>query len=287
MASKGIMIYVLGHPHYLAMAINLAASIRYNSNDVAIAAVTSANLTADTAASGLFNSVIELDKKVYTVNNKIVFNHAMMQLYDMTPFDHTIKLDADMIWLPGKSIDELFEIDAPVVLENTGHGWNKGNSVWAKEEEIKKAYKVNEDEHRLYKIFGEFVLFKQCAEAERYFKKVREIYFKPKVKCAAFSNGTMTDELAYQIACMKTGTYPPENIVPVFNIFLKRNKDSFLHIPELAKKYFALSIGGNKIPERLKANYNNLASFYSKAFGLQSSFKATDKKNFLKERAKL
>jgi hypothetical protein len=289
--TKGFLIYAIGHRNYYHMAETLAASIRYQlkkfGGDYMIALVcdTSKNIVEEK----LFDDIIFLPPAEYMVEGKIVFNNATIRMYDHSPFDVTIKLDADMIWLnerdPGKLFDQLK--DHMITFENKGHGWNSGNSVWTDEKALAKAYVFTCDD-KLYKIYGEFLYFKKRREVKNFFSKVKQVYNKPKVECRHFSNGTFTDELAYQIACMQTGLYPhADNFTPVLNQFLRFKEHNYKYLYQLPDKFFAYSIGGNATTDFTKNQYNTLAAHYYQQLGLQNPYKVKDKRTYLKERKKL
>jgi hypothetical protein len=287
--TKGIVIYALGHENYYRMAENLAASLIANGSadsDIKICLI--CDDKSKLVYPHLFDDFVKLEAEKFTVNDKIVFNNATVLVYELSTYDVTIKLDADMIWIEGRKVSELFaELDkADITFSNRGFGWDKQNSVWAEEEDIKKAYKLSGDE-KLYKIFGEFLYFKKTASNKKYFAKVNSVYKKPNVVCRGFSNGTMTDELAIQITCMLTSIYPhQDNYTPIFN--------GFLGMPNLNRKYpyelvgfYGYSIGGNYTNDFVKDNYNILAKHYFAKLGLSNPYQVVDKRTFLPERKSL
>ena len=129
-------------------------------------------------------------------------------------------------------------------------------------------------------------MFKKKPKTDYYFQTVKDIYFSPKVKCSEFSNGTMTDELAFQIACMLTGIYPHlDSYTPIYNRFLKLSKHQRMYPYQLANEgFYGYSIGGHRLDEFQKKNYNTLASAYFAKRGLKGHFQAIDKRSFLPER---
>lgn len=286
---KGIIIYAIGHSNYYRMAEVLAASLICNGSKKAgidIALICDCRDKIDNPQ--LFDDIIDLDPEVFMVDGNIVFNNATIRMYELSPFDITMKLDADMIWIPGRSVGDLFDTlkDVDITFQNRGHGWGNNNSVWAEEDDIKKKYKITEDE-KLYKIYGEFVYFKKCETVEKYFKEAIKVYRAKKVKCSPFSNGNFTDELAFQIACMIMGIYPHlDNFCPIFN--------QFLEYPELSRKYpyelelfYGYSVGGHQVNAFRKQNYDVLATHYYNTLGLTSTYELSNKNSYLPERKKL
>lgn len=283
--TKGFIIYALGHVNYYQMAETLAASLKFNgAKNVTLLCDNLSNIIH----SELFESAVRLDISKYMVDGKLVFNKATICMYDHSPYDVTIKLDADMIWLndrdPMKLFTDLEEFD--IMHMNRGHGWNAGNSVWTDEENLKQAYGFTETD-KLYKIYGEFVYFKKGETAKKYFKTVKTVFNKPKVTMTdGFANGTFTDELAYQIAAIQNGLSFIDNYTPVMNKYLGYRNLEFTYAYALPSSYYAYSIGGNSTGSFMREQYNILAKHYYHQLGLQNPYQVRDKKTFLPERIK-
>jgi len=287
---KGIVIYAIGHHNYYYMAENLAASLI--SNGVKEAGI-SICLLCDNKNKirypELFNDVVVLEKEVYMVEDKIVFNNVTVLVYDLSPYDITMKLDADIIWLGGRPVDKLFNQlkKTEITFSNLGPGWGKQYSPWTNEATLKNKYKFTDD-HKLYRVFGEFIYFKKSVRIKKYFDKLKKVYAFPKVKCQEFSNGSMTDELAFQITSMEMEIYPHEdNYTPVFNHFLNMKDLDRVYPYQLPDNFFAYSIGGNMTNQWIKNNYNTLAKHYFNKNGLSAPYLASNKKSFLPEREKI
>jgi hypothetical protein len=283
--TKGFIIYALGHRNYYHMAETLAASLRFNGT-TGIALI--CDDTARLHYPDLFSIIKEVDITRYMENGHLVFNKATICMYDHSPYEVTIKLDADMIWLNGRDPAELWSQLEPfeVMHMNRGHGWNAGNSVWTDEETLKQAYGFT-DEQKLYKIYGEFVYFKKGTIAKSYFGAVKNVFNKPRVKMTeGFSNGTFTDELAYQIATMKAGLEYIDNFTPVMNKYLGYRNYEFTYAYLLPPQFYAYSIGGNSTSLFMRDQYNILAKHYYHQLGLQNPYQVKDKKTYLPERIK-
>ncbi len=289
---KGFLIFALGHSNYYRMAEALAASLRVNGVD---ADGISIGLVCDSEAKilnpHLFSDILTLPWESFTETGKIVFNNATIRVYDLSPYDITIKLDADIIWIPGRRPGELFEdlADVDITFENRGHGWGQRNSVWAKEIDLKETYNLHEG-YKLYKIFGEFLYFKKTAGNRQFFQKAKQVYKRRKVKTtASFANGAFTDELAFQVACMLTETYPhKDDYTPIYNSFLELKQFNRKYPYELAQEgFYGYSIGGNITGDFTKKNYDGLAKFYFTKLGLFNPYQVKNKRQFLPERKPL
>lgn len=279
--TKGFIIYALGHSNYYHMAETLAASLHFNSQPACVALI--CDDKDKVQEPGLFDKIIQI-----VTSDPLVFNDFTIQMYDHSPYDQTIKLDADMIWLNGRDPMDLFhDLERHDIMHmNRGHGWEKGNSVWCEEEALRDAYGLTDD-HKLYKIYGEFVYFRKCPLARKYFNQVRKVYSRPKVRMIdGFSNGTFTDELAYQIASMQVSLEYIDNFTPILNKYLGYAHLEHTFAYQLPKNFYAYSIGGNQTPRFMKEQYNLLARHYYHQLGLTGPYQVKDKKTFLPERKK-
>lgn len=293
---KGIVIFAVGHHYYHMMAENLAASLIVNgARESGISICVICDDKKKFVNPQLFDDFVILKDDQYKRDGKVIFNDATVQVYDLSPYDITIKLDADTIFIAGRKPADLFEQlkDENLAIMNRGYcdlsedRNYQGYSVWALESDIKKTHKLDDDA-KLYKIFGEFLYFKKSKEAEKFFAYVKRVYTKSKVKCNAFSNGNFTDELAMQIACMILKQYPhQDNFTPILNKYLNLPKYIGLQTYQLPETFFGLSIGGNSISGFVKKQYNSLADHYFSKLGLKHPLKAIDKRHFLQERIKL
>jgi hypothetical protein len=283
--TRGFIIYALGHRNYYHMAEVLAASLKVNgAENVTLLCDDPGKVTYPE----LFSGTVLLDLSRYQDDGKLVFNKATICMYDHSPYDLTIKLDADMVWLASRDPMSLFsQLEQYDVMHmNRGYGWNAGNSVWTDEEGLREAYGFTETD-KLYKIYGEFVYFKKGETAKKYFATVKRVFNRPKVQMTeGFSNGTFTDELAYQIATIQNGLSYIDNFTPVMNKYLGYRNWEFTYAYLLPSQFYAYSIGGNATDLFMRDQYNILAKHYYHQLGLQNPYQVRDKKTFLPERIK-
>lgn len=264
---RGILLLALGHENYKAMAVNLAASIKLNSPQTKVAVIHD-GMAIDSA---LFDHAILIEAKHPGHMYKT-------KLYDLTPFDKTLYLDVDMILVPEAKPDVLFdELDGvPFTVMNV----QKEYSPWADVTEIRKASGNNNDP--FYAYYSEAMYFEKGKPAKDLFALASK-QFKVKFENREF-NGGVADELALTLAAMKLGIQPHKaNWRPVFWHF-RDKQDAGKQPFQLKGKYLAYSIGGNSLPAYVKANYNNLATFYGRSMGVAKPYMATDKRYFLANR---
>lgn len=279
--STGILMIAIGHENYIKMAVNLAASIKASS-DVHIHLVHDGKLW-DCSQQGqqlFYSNGLPLPKLWHTGEREDPVK-AKTRLYEVSPFDKTLYLDVDMIWL-NRSVDELLaELDGvDFAIMNQGQ---EEKSYWADPTEIRSIVGY---EHPMYVFYSELLYFEKGDRMKDFFKKVKDNYDKPKVKSKTFGSSHMPDELAYIMASLQTGVLPhADNWLPVY-WYLRDKKYRHLQPYQLADMFYGYSIGGNVTPQYAKAHYNNLATHYANSQGLKKPYQVRDKRSYIAERQK-
>jgi hypothetical protein len=280
---KGVLLIALGHENYLRMAITLAASLRTCDKDVNICLIHDGKYNQlTTNEQALFSKSINCPEAHCTTNGKLDCIKAKTRIYELSPYQHTLFLDVDMIWLLGRSVTELIDslegIDFTVM--NSGP---MEKCYWAEPEELRAAIG---SEHPMYIFYNELIYFEKGEKSKGYFKKVKQAYDKPIISSRAFGTSHMPDELAYIIASLQTGVKPhQDNWFPVYWHLRDKGK-RHLQPYQLSKEFYGYSIGGNVTPEYAKAHYNNLAAHYAKIVGITKPYQVRDKRSYIMERTK-
>lgn len=290
---RGIVIIALGNVQYGNMAANLASSIRFADKDINIHLVhTESSITHLTAAhKALFTSMSLCPVEYYTKNGKTVFLKAKTCVYDLSPFEYTLMLDADMIWFSDhtfKNATTVFESlkEVDLTFQNRGcidlrkEELPKDYIFWCDINEVKEKYFedgfVNEKEGLFYHLHSEFVYFNRSKENRIFFTYVQTIFNSPQVKTVNF-DGDIPDELAFDIAIAITGLNPHQDMYLPIHWF---NAEGRFDDKKDRVKYFGMSIGGNQISQAVLDRYNKFAKFYAKALKLPYHFNAHPKKRW-------
>lgn len=273
--STGIIILAVGHPLYTQMAVNLAASIKFNAAKIPICLL----------HDGAYESLCLRRKQLFDDNVRVENTGAFSlktRLYEFTPYDRTLYMDADTIVLPKADIETFIKkLRGFNIINNLK---DKDFCIWAEPEEVRRITGNNSDP--FYHYFSEMMFFEKNYIIENYFKEVRFAYVNTHLDYRGIAD-QMPDELAYLIASMRTGVKPDiPNWSPLFWHFRNR-KDSSLQAYELSKKYIGYSIGGNNLPEYVKATYNNCLSFYEHKMNIKGLTRATDKRLIFRNRINL
>lgn len=291
--TRGILLIAAGHPYYGKMAYTLGVSIRFSDPEISMTlAYTDGALkmVGKDEILKVFNNLVCLEKEMYTRGDKDDWIKAKTFLYDLSPYDETLFLDADMVWLPRKKVstvfDELKDIEFTIAnhesfdLENLPKDLN----IWASVEEVKKAYALT---GQYYSLHSEFVKFNKTARMKAYFDKVKEVFNNPLIQPMKWGT-SIPDEFAFSVACALTRVYPHKTpyhptfwMQMQFDILKRRPK-----LEELYRDFCALSIGGVSQEPFIVTLYNNLVKYYfnqlKKSIALGFSYKP--KKRFLQER---
>lgn len=277
-ATKGILLIAIGSSEYLAMAKNLAMSIKNVEPTMQIALAHN----FENVESTLFDVLINVPFESYNTNGQVEFIKVKTWMYDLSPFQETLFLDVDMVWLFKKQPTELLN-------ECKGLSWTMSNtglaetSIWADIKEIKKIY----PDSQMWNYHSECVYFNKCEKSKKYFDRVKSIYENPPLKGTNFGGARIADELAFQLASIELNELPhKENWTPIF-WYARDKKTAGLQPYKLKEIYFAYSVGGNRLPQNVKNNFALISNYHAQVSKLGKPYKIKDKRTFIKERMKL
>src|SRR5687767_9890096 len=100
----GILLLAIGHPYYGRMAYNLAISLKANDINTHITLV-----YTDSAITHINQrNMWVFDNKMPYPNTDEPFG-VKLKLYDLTPYERTIYIDVDALWVNKQSPAKLFE----------------------------------------------------------------------------------------------------------------------------------------------------------------------------------
>ncbi len=287
---RGVLLIALGHAQYGKMAYTLASSIKHTSPDVPIHLVYTDSAIAHLNEHQLsvFNTIAEAPHECYHRDRKQEYIKSKTWMYKLSPFDTTIFLDVDMIWLTKNPISKLFEelADIDYTVQNrdfidfADKNIDPKYSQWANVLEIKEAYNFKKGKY--YSLHSEFVYFKKTKENKLFFYEWIKQYDHLKVEHANFANA-IPDELPLAIATVIHEKYPHKDAY--LPIYWERAEKKSLSRTELISQYYAYSIGGNRITANQENTYNDIAGYYAKMQGNNVVFKTKSKVTFLTERS--
>lgn len=289
MKKQGILLIAAGHPYYGNYAYQLAVSLKANSLDIPVSVIYEGNGLGHLSASkmAIFDHLIEAKPAHYTSKTLGIRDIFKLKtaIYDLTPYDETLYLDSDMLWLPNKMVEDVFHElkDIDFTMSNRGamvmNDANEGFIQWASVNDIRTIYGFKDE--MLYHLSSEFIYFKKTKEVKGLFEKVKKNFDYPKVNYKIFGSN-QPDELSFTIACMQTGIYP--HTVGYFPAYWESFHKMNLNGIAMYKAYYLCSFGGAIYSNGVRDFYNNLAKYYTQKVG-ENYFPLTDKSKFLPERA--
>ena len=244
--------------NYVKCAEVLAKSIRNVMPDANISLITD-----DVEDSPYFNKVIALpygDQDPYG-KWKLVND---WQIYEASPYDYTIKLEADL-YLP-TSIDYWWDIlkDRDVVVSNTIRNYKQEISDV-------RVYRRFLDDNKLPDVYNSITYFKKSELAEKFFTIVKDVFvhwkeYKKILKCKI--DEEVSTDWAYSIACHILGVQ--NTTLPTFKSMCMIHMKQFINdipTPNWTDKYIyeisKHSLRINTVPQMYPFHYH-IKSFCDK-----------------------
>lgn len=286
--NRGVIILALGHAYWGRWAYNLAMSLKYTCPEIKITLLYAGNGLTHIVDRSLFDKVIKVPSKYYTTNGRVQYLKAKTALYKLSPYDETIYLDADMVWLPKRSVMTLFnELNVDFTMAN--RSWMALESenltdtfgVWASPKYIKDVFKFKEG--RFYNLSSEMIYFKKTKEVSKLFSDAFKL-FDAEINITIF-NGGMPDELPFTISMIKNNIYPHKDNYKPF--YWESAEHLRLQGGDLNNGFYAYSMGGHISHPMMKKTYDNLVQFYCNQFNQISPFFWKDKRGWMPARQNL
>jgi hypothetical protein len=276
---QGIIIIATKHHLYGRLAYNLALTIKATGTKVPVALVYDKEAIAHLSEEDLKM----FDEKIETTSN---WNKVRFNIDVLSPFDYTMQLDADILWL-WRDPQELFDKypDEELLVTNEGY-----YNIETKEEKLTGGYMWHADVEqsiKLYKLKGimyqmrwEIILFKKTEHVRQMFITAEKIIKKPKLETWKFE-GQPVDEFAFYIACNQLALIQKESpFVPAYWCHRLSNP----LIADINKKWYAVHFGGNAAHKEYKRIYNTIMQVACKKLGLQFRFGIQSKSEHLTSR---
>lgn len=283
---RGVVLIAAGSSIYGQWAYNLTMGLKHTSPNINITLLWKGNAKNHIEPHlSLFDEVIEIQDECLISNGSESLLRSKVCLYELSPYSETIFIDSDVIWFPFKQVDELFDklqgIEFTMGVRSKNNLHEDPRLIWATSENLRAVF----GEINIYNLSSEFIYFKKTDKVKEFFEVAKESFDDPGVDYNRFA-GTVPDELAFQIAMIKTGLEPhSEHFLPFYwEHFHKKN----LNVPAIYNTdFYGYSMGGNHNYPLQKQIYDNLAKFYAKAFGLKYPFLSSNKRDVFDNRYKI
>jgi hypothetical protein len=268
------------------MAYNMAMTIKATERDFPIAVLyngAALNHLTD-AQLALFDHRIDIGSSPGML--------VKLRLDELSPFDRTLYVDVDMVWLPKKTPSQLFaELEGEdfniitegfFSLNGDAHDINSKYPFWFDPEAVRMAYPVK---RRIYQARSEVMYFEKTDRVLELFDEARRIYNDPAIDVGNFAD-TLPDEFAFNIA-MSVMDIDPAKYKWKPSFWLLLHGKSFPPLMELYRDYWLLSAGGNHSNGSVKKLYNTVVKAAAYKLGRQHLFDLQSKNTFLQERKKI
>lgn len=284
--TRGVILVAVGHPFYGNYAHNLAMSIKAVTPDVPVVCLTDGEGTRH-LNNPVFDSLIQIDKAHIKTNGLDDYLKAKLYIYDYSPFDETIYIDADVLWTPRKKITDLFDTLKDVNFTIGNHSKidikeaKKGFIHWTDPKNIRDILGIKEG--MLYNLSSEFIYFKKGDEIKLLFDIAKDFHEDPRIDYTRFGTG-VPDELSFEIAILKTGIYPHTS--PFLPFYWEHCQKKSWEPFQIYDYFYGISLGGNTIDFRSQTTYDNLGKSIARKFN-RLFFTCKNKKSFLSERSKI
>ena len=286
--NNGIVIVALGYSIYGKMAFNLAMSLKTNDPDCRIAVLCNDTALLHLRACHLkyFDYLIKVPATDYTINGQTQFQRVKLKVYDYTPFDNTIYMDADSLWCPNRKVAWLFGELANVEYTTMPGGYydierkqmiNQSYTFWGDRQKIIDYHKLT---GKFYQTQSTFFYFKKTERIKQFFETALQVYDDQKAPSNKWANGK-PDEYCFNVAGSLCKVFPHNNKYrPVFlflfeKIFLKQR---------IIDNYWAISTCGHKVHSQLQAVYNDLLNRYCRVNDIPDRFYHENKAELIPER---
>lgn len=283
--TKGVLLIAAGNQIYGQMAFNLAMGLKMAQPDIKITlAWKDMGKHHIEHYLSYFDGVIEIPDAYISRNGIKTYIRSKTHVYDLSPYDETIFIDADVIYFPQRGVNTLFDELAPHDITFSCRGMADLNTnprlVWADVDQYKKTGATI-----LHNISSEFMYFKKTESVKKFFECAQKFFDNPTIEYRRFDN-TVPDELAFQLAMIETGIKPHTDIFVPF--YWEGYEKKAMNVPALYNgKWFGYSMGGATISPLQKSIYDNLVNYYSQKFGVRFPFLARSKRDVIKSRTNI
>lgn len=283
---RGITLVALGNSYYGRMAYQLAVSLRIYSPGLQIALIYNDTAIREIELS-MFDHLIPAPEEAHTFKTKQdAWIKAKLYLYDLSPFDETIFIDADMVAIGNfnQVFDQLKEFD--FTMQNSGsvdlvNDMREEKYTWGSLFEIQLMYKFSSG--LFYNLQSEFIYFKKKKSVKKLFDEAKKIFNNPKVNYRTFA-GSVPDELAFSIAMVKTGIYPHQDKYKPIYWETAQQKKLYRFRTELFEKYYGFSLGGNIVSEYVRECYFDIMNACWRRMGLHGKPMVSNKNKIVSGR---
>lgn len=269
---KGIVTMALKHPLYGRYAYNLALSIKSADfkQQVAVIADEEGLRSLHPGQRMIFDYIIAPASDKPLVNK--------FHLHELSPFEETLFVDADMIFSPLADLNEYWRSMSSIEWTMANRGKDiEGISEWTTRQDLIDSYG---DVEQWFDLSSEWIYFKKNDLSYSIFVNAEMYYEENKLKVREFA-GDRPDEPYFNLALISVGHQPHQ--VPYQPTYWQPAMKGFPGIMAIKKGWMAFSVGGKLIPQQQQQVYDELLKNASFRMNMPS-MKIAHKMNQLSER---
>lgn len=278
----GIVIIALGYDLYGTCAYNLALSLKAYDSSIRVCLLYEPNAIKKLTQPELdyFDSMIQVDAADY----KGGYQRTKLCVYKYSPFDFTVYLDADTIWLPAKTpshfigecVHSQFKIGMYGGYEvRNNRETHSGYTFWGEPYSIVKHFGIKD--YMPQTISGYFSFWKS-EENAKLFEIALQVYDDETAPCKKWAGGK-ADEYCFNVAMGLLGMKQDK-----YNAIYFDKVDGKLPPDEIYKNFWGIAMGTHKVTDNLVVLYNQLVNKYSQIKGMDSRHYHIDKRDVIPER---
>lgn len=264
---NGICLLCFGDQSFGKLTYNLVASIKQY-DDIHVTVFTD-HTSLSSVDKTIFDTIVDIPTSAFYLNNNKHPNRFKLCLYDISPYDNTMYLDVDSLYMSNNKLSDVFNLlddyidlagqnEKIINLNNTTkifHGYDV--STFNPKFEFKN--------NILYQLHGQFLLFKKNQKTKEFFDLSRNIY--DKMDSGEITNihewtwfGRPIEELSITVATGITDINVLNNFSPV-----SVQSDNLDYNQILNNKLF-ISICGNTTTELTAVGGYCIDESYSKKY---------------------
>lgn len=273
----GVITIATKHADYGRYAYNCAVSLR------AISPLIPITLIADSVGIShlddyqrtIFDKIITPELCDYHNGDKCTPLTLKYHLYKYSPYDATIYVDADTIFTPMKSVEELFRSlkGTQFTIANRGEqDPSKGVSEWVESGVLDVPY--------WYDLSSEFIYFEKKGVAQDVFTHALAYYKENSVPTKMFA-GDKPDEPFLMMGMIHCGVRPHQ--APYKPSYWQPAERKFMNAMQVKQNYYLMSMGGKLISRQMRDIYNDICKNVTYKTGLKT-FTVSHKMNAMPER---
>lgn len=301
-SERGIVIMAIGDPMYGRLAFNLALSIKMTDKHMPVALFYSEKSLEDLGDHQLayFDHIEEVEGKRYIFQRDVheldscpedaitkQYQAVKTQVYELSPYNVTIYLDADTLWNPFRQPQWLFDSLSNEVFTICTNGFlnmrtekrTRDNYLfWVKNDNwgaLKRYYK--KEDGVLPQCSSTFFHFRRCKENDKLFLRVYQEYVQATLDfmspASRWASG-IADEYAFNVAMWLENRLP--HTIPYHPIYF-RPRSGEMSQKDIMMRFWGMTNGGVQVLPEIAQIYNKGVDYFTDMAGIDEKYYHEDK----------